>query len=91
MSNLVEVDVDSRGRVSLGKMRGEVKRYQVRALEDGEIILTPVVSVSARELAMLPNPAMSRRLRSAIRPAAAGKVTRYEPGHFTESDDDESD
>ena len=88
-SEVLEIDVDSRGRVSLGKLRGDNKRYQARALEDGEIVLTPVVSVSSREMAMLRNPTMSRRLRTAIHQAETGKVTRYEPGHFVEADDDE--
>jgi hypothetical protein len=83
MADAVELDVDARGRVSLGKLRQENTRYRATALDDGEIVLTPVVSVSAREMAMLRNPAVSRRLRTAIHQAEAGKVTRYEPGHFT--------
>ena len=81
-----ELEVDSRGRVSLGKLRGEARRYTATELGDGEILLSPVVSISPRELAMLRNPAMSRRLRKAIAQAEAGKVHPYEPPALEEDE-----
>lgn len=38
---------------------------------------------SDREQAMLDNPETLARLREGIAQAKAGKVTRYEPGHFS--------
>lgn len=74
-----ELEVDARGRVTLGKLRGDAQRFAATKMDDGEILLVPVVSISARELALLKNPATSRRLRSGIAQAKAGKVRPYEP------------
>lgn len=78
----IEVEVDTRGRVSIGKLAKGRTRYRLTELEDGELLLTPVVSISERELALLRNPAQAHRLRGAIEEAEAGKLTRHAPGHF---------
>ena len=52
--------------------------------EDCELVLTPVVSVSARELALLQNPEVASKLRRSIAQAEAGELKDYGPGHFSD-------
>lgn len=53
-----EVVVDSRGRTSLARVRSKrFDRYLAQEREDGTLILTPMVIISARELAALRDPA----------------------------------
>jgi hypothetical protein len=48
---VAEAEVDSRGRVSLGKAGAEPgRRYRVERNIDGVLILTPVVSIPEREM-----------------------------------------
>jgi len=86
----LEVETDSRGRVPLGKIIGHHQRYRATAHEDGEILLTPIVTVSQRELNLLRNPELSAKLRASIAEAEAGKLTPYNPGPV-EDDEDEDD
>ena len=63
-------------------------------MPDGSLILTPMASISERELAMLRNPEALTSLKEGIDQAARGEVVRHEPGHFTRlgeelGDDDE--
>lgn len=51
MGSLVEVD--SRGRVALGKAAGESKRFLAEVEADGTIVLTPAVVLSEAELKLL--------------------------------------
>ena len=54
-----EISVDARGRTSLAKVRTKVyERYATEELPDGTLILTPVVTISALELAALRDPAV---------------------------------
>jgi hypothetical protein len=91
----LEVETDSRGRVSLGKVSKPGTRYRVTQKEDSELVLTPVVSISARELALFQNPEMADKLRRSIAQAEAGELKDYGPGHFSdladEYGDDEAD
>jgi hypothetical protein len=80
----LEVETDARGRVSLGKISKPGTRYRVVETEDCELVLTPVVSVSARELALLQNPEAAKKLRHSIAQAEAGEMKSYQPGHFSE-------
>jgi hypothetical protein len=76
----VEVETDSRGRVPLGRIVDHHQRYRATAHEDGEITLTPIVTVSQRELNLLRNPELTAKLRNSIAEAEAGKLTAYDPG-----------
>ena len=84
-TNALEVELDSRGRVPLGRIATS-SRYRVTQSEDGEIILTPVVSISQRELALLRNPEMVAKLRRSIAQAEAGQLKPYNPGSLEEDD-----
>jgi hypothetical protein len=82
----LEVEVDSRGRVPLRRVATS-RRYRVTRSDDGEITLTPVVSVLERELALLSNPEMAARLRRSIAEAEAGQLKPYHPGASDDVDD----
>lgn len=78
-----EVELDSRQRLPLARIvEDNQRRFRVTKLPDGDYLLTPVVSVSERELAMLRNPEATARLERAFGLAGAGKVVRHAPGHF---------
>lgn len=83
MPDISEVEVDARGRISIGKLARGRDRFRVTVLDDGELLLTPVVSVSERELALLANPERAERLRQAIAHAEAGELKSFGPGYFT--------
>lgn len=54
-----ELVVDQRGRTSLARVRShDYDRYIVEDFEDGTLVLTPAVTVSAVELAALRDPAL---------------------------------
>ncbi|MHB8681782.1 MAG: hypothetical protein ACYDA2_06780 [Acidimicrobiales bacterium] len=80
----IEVEVDSRGRVSIGKLARGRNRFRVTVLEDGDILLTPVVSVSERELAFLSDPEAVAAVRRGIEQSKAGDVKVFPVGHFAE-------
>ncbi len=86
MATAVEVELDSRQRAPLAKVlhKGDRTRYRVTRLEDGEIRLTPVVSLTDRELAVVAQPELVESIRRGVELAHAGKVVRHEPGHFTQ-------
>jgi hypothetical protein len=54
-----EIVLDARRRTSLAKVgRREHRHYLAKAFDDGTIVLTPAVTVSAVELAALADPAI---------------------------------
>lgn len=67
-----EAELDNRKRISLGKVATH-GRYRIHTNGAGDILLTPVVSISARELAALQNPALMARLDEGIRSIEAGE------------------
>lgn len=73
MTETVEVDVDSRNRISLGKL-ASAKRYLATVDEDGSIHLTPAATISLRELEVLKNPELVERIQEGIRQAGAGNT-----------------
>jgi len=82
-SDAIELEVDSRRRLPIGRLiENDQHRFRARKMLGGDILLTPVVSVSERELAVLRNPEALASLRTGLDQAAAGQGTRYERGHF---------
>ena len=54
-----ELVVDERGRTSLARVRShDYDRYMVEEFDDGTLVLTPAVTVSALELAALRDPVL---------------------------------
>jgi hypothetical protein len=79
---VTETEVDSRGRVSLGRAGAEPGgRYRVARNIDGVLLLTPVVSIPERELIAWENPALAERIRTGIAEAQAGRTVDL--GDFT--------
>jgi hypothetical protein len=85
MTATMEVELDSRQRAPLAKVLPKSdhgRRYRVERQEDGTIVLTPVVSLTERELSILANPERMESIRRGVELAKAGKVVRGEPGEF---------
>jgi hypothetical protein len=78
--------LDSRGRVPLGRIATS-PRYRVEKLESGEILLTPIVSITERELAVLANPELVARIQRGIAQMKAGQVKPYTPKPIVEDED----
>ncbi len=79
---ITETEVDSRGRVSLGRAGAEPgRRYRVARNIDGVLLLTPVVSIPERELIVWENPVLAERIRTGISEAQAGRTVDL--GDFT--------
>ena len=71
------VEVDSRRRVSLGKIgRSDHTRYLARVEADGTIVLTPAVVVSALEAKVLANPALVAKIQQALDDEADVEIDR---------------
>ena len=80
-----ELVVDERGRTSLAKVRThQFERYIVDEFEDGTLVLTPAITVSAVELAALRDPVV----QAAIAEAQTGDRTKLRkrpaPGAYQE-------
>jgi hypothetical protein len=93
---VAEAEVDSRGRVSLGKAGAEPgRRYRVERNIDGVLLLIPVVSIPQREMIIWNNPALMQEIRQALEASERGET--IDRGSFAkylgddEDDDDEDD
>ncbi len=64
-------------------VNGSQHRFRVTPLPGGDFLVSPVVSISERELTMLRNPEALASLKEGIDQAAAGRPTRRGPGHYT--------
>jgi hypothetical protein len=83
-----ESEADSRGRVALGRAGARPgRRYQVRADDDGVVILTPVVSIPEREMLVWEDPQLAEQIRTAVKDTEAGRSVDL--GDFTQYADDE--
>lgn len=81
---MIEVELDSRHRLPMAKVVDAGQhRFRVTRLPGGDFLLSPVVSVSERELAVLRSPETLASLREGLDQAAKGDVVRHGPGHFT--------
>jgi hypothetical protein len=87
---VAEAEVDSRGRVSLGKAGAEPgRRYRVERNIDGVLILIPVVSIPEREMVVWRNPELAAAVRQGIAEAEAGQTT--DRGSFAQYAEDAED
>jgi hypothetical protein len=71
-----EAVADERGRLPMGKS-GVRKddRYAVAVNDDGQILLTPLVSIPRRELIVWENQTLRESLARGLSQSAAGEVT----------------
>ena len=80
MARQAAVDVDERGRTSLARVRShDYDRYTVEELNDGTLILTPAVTISAVELAALRNPEVMAAVAAAKTGDRSGVRRRTAP------------
>lgn len=87
---VAEAEVDSRGRVSLGKAGAEPgRRYRVERNIDGVLILIPVVSIPEREMIVWRNPELASAVRQGIAEAERGETT--DRGSFAQYAEDAED
>jgi hypothetical protein len=85
---IAEVEVDSRGRISLGKVGAEPgRRYRVEHNVDGVLLLIPVVSIPEREMIVWHEPELARAIREGLDEAKRGETADL--GSFAEYADDE--
>ncbi|MFI0990540.1 hypothetical protein [Streptomyces exfoliatus] len=85
---VAETEVDSRGRVSLGRAGARAgRRYRVESNPDGVLLLTPVVSIPEREMQVWNDPHLAERIRTGIEQAKAGKtIDRGDFSHYLDED-----
>jgi hypothetical protein len=83
----IDVVVDSRGRVSLGKVGAQPgRRYRVEQQVDGVLLLIPVVSIPEREMIAWRDPELARAIREGIEQAERGET--IDRGSFEQYADD---
>lgn len=85
MSEVHEITVDDRRRTSLAKVgRKTDRRYLVDEFEDGTLVLTPAVTLTAVEVAALRDPTVRKALDASLdeRPALKSR------GSFAEFTDE---
>jgi hypothetical protein len=72
---VAETEVDSRGRVSLGRAGAEPgRRYRVERNVDGVLMLIPVVSIPEREMIVWRNPELAAEIREGLAAAERGET-----------------
>jgi hypothetical protein len=72
---VAETEVDSRGRVSLGRAGAEPgRRYRVHRNVDGVLLLIPVVSIPEREMIVWRNPELAGEIREGLQAAERGET-----------------
>lgn len=83
-----EVSADERSRIAVGKagVRRD-DRYAVAVNDDGEILLTPLVSIPKRELLVWENTQIREALSLGLLQSASGKTKNL--GDFTQFADDD--
>lgn len=89
---VTEAEVDSRGRVSLGRAGAEPgRRYRVQRNIDGVLLLIPVISFPVREAIIWENPELAAEIREGLEAADRGETEDL--GDFSEylSDDTAAD
>jgi hypothetical protein len=87
---VAEAEVDSRGRVSLGRAGAEPgRRYRVERNVDGVLLLIPVVSIPEREMIVWRNPELAAEIREGLEAAERGETEDL--GSFEKYLDDNQD
>lgn len=85
---IAEAEVDTRGRVSLGRAGAHPgRRYRVERNIDGILLLIPVVSIPEREMIVWDSPALAEEVRQGVTDAEAGETLNL--GDFTRYLDEE--
>jgi len=56
MSDMTLIEVDARGRTSLGKLKAKAGRYLGEVLPDGSVVLHPATVMTTAQAALLSRP-----------------------------------
>jgi hypothetical protein len=87
---VAEAEVDSRGRVSLGRAGAEPgRKYRVERNLDGVLLLIPVVSIPEREMIVWRVPELAAEIRQGLDEADKGATVDL--GGFSEHLSDAED
>lgn len=88
MSNTPEQTyrLDSKGRITLGKLAEGISSFRATRQSDDRIILVPYVEIPARELWLYKNPEALSMVEQGLREYAEGKTVRM--GSFAKYADD---
>lgn len=93
-----EATADERGRIPMGKSGVKKnERYAVAVNDDGQILLTPLVSIPRRELLAWENQALRESLARGLAQATAGELedlgsfAEYLDGSDDNDDNDNND
>lgn len=87
---VTEAEVDSRGRVSIARAGAQPgTRYRICRRADGDLLLTPVVSIPQREMLVWENPDLAHRILTALDEVERGETVDL--GDFTQYLDDEDE
>lgn len=70
------IDVDKRGRCSLGKHSGGHDRFRVIPHEDGSLLLVPVAQLDELEQELIRRPEALKELEESIRQMQDGQVRK---------------
>jgi hypothetical protein len=87
-----EVEADDRSRIAFGRA-GVAKhaRYMVAVNDDGQVLLTPLASIPARELVVWQNDELRAAVTQGLADSAAGRVTSLGSfAAFADEPDDEA-
>ena len=80
----IEVELDSRQRLPMARVVNTGQhRFRVTRLPSGDLLVSPVVTISERELAVLRSPETLASLKEGLDQAIQGDVVRHGPGYFT--------
>ena len=87
---VAEAEVDSRGRVSLGRAGAQPgRRYRVQRNIDGVLLLIPVISFPEREAIVWENPELAAVIREGL--VAAERGNTEDLGSFGKYLDEDGD
>ena len=88
MVNILEQTfrLDSKGRITLGKLAEGVSSFRATRQSDGKIVLEPYVEIPARELWLYKNPEALAMVEEGLLQSARGEIVRM--GSFAQYADD---
>ena len=78
--------LDSKGRITLGKLAEGVSSFRATRQNDGKIILEPYVEIPAREVWLYKNPEALAMVEEGLLQSAQGETVRM--GSFAQYADD---
>lgn len=75
---VAELAADERGRITFGRLLEGFSHFAVAKNAEGQILLTPVANIHARELVIWGDPALRESLLRGMADASHGRVSTRE-------------